>query len=134
MSGPDVLFALRNNFYLGAFQAAINESNVRNLSDADAVEKDVFVYRSYIALGQNQVTLGSEHWLSMLEETDSTVSALEVWGLGRTFICESEQIRNGARRLCDLGEWQKGQLLLNDYRSDSCKILLLRVPFSSVLS
>lgn len=60
MSGPDVLFALRNNFYLGAFQAAINESNVRNLSDADAVEKDVFVYRSYIALGQNQVTLGFE--------------------------------------------------------------------------
>ena len=66
MSGPDVLFALRNNFYLGAFQAAINESNVRNLSDADAVEKDVFVYRSYIALGQNQVTLGSEYWACYL--------------------------------------------------------------------
>lgn len=56
MSGPDVLFPLRNNFYLGAFQAAINESNVRNLSDADAVEKDSFVYRSYIALGQYQVS------------------------------------------------------------------------------
>lgn len=55
MSGPDVLFPLRNNFYLGAFQAAINESNVRNLSDADATEKDSFVYRSYIALGQYQV-------------------------------------------------------------------------------
>ena len=56
MSGPDVLFPLRNNFYLGAFQAAINESTVRNLSDADAVEKDSFVYRSYIALGQYQVS------------------------------------------------------------------------------
>lgn len=56
MSGPDVLFPLRNNFYLGAFQAAINESSVlRHLSEADAVEKDSFVYRSYIALGQHQV-------------------------------------------------------------------------------
>lgn len=56
MSGPDVLFPLRNNFYLGAFQAAINESNVRGLGDSDAVEKDSFVYRSYIALGQHQVS------------------------------------------------------------------------------
>lgn len=70
----------------------------------------------------------------MLEETDSTLFALEVRGLGRAILCESEQIRNGAQRLCDLGEWQKGYLLLNDYRSDSCKILFLRVPFSSVLS
>ncbi len=55
MSGPDVLFPLRNNFYLGAFQAAINESNVRNLSEAEAIERDCLVYRSYIALGQCQV-------------------------------------------------------------------------------
>ncbi len=58
MSGPDVLFPLRNNFYLGAFQAAINESsNVRNLSEAEAIERDCLVYRSYVALGQCQVQI-----------------------------------------------------------------------------
>ena len=70
----------------------------------------------------------------MLEETDSTLFALEVWGLGSTIICESEQIRNDAKRLCDLGEWQRDGPLLNVYRSDRCKILLLKVPFISVLS
>jgi coatomer protein complex subunit epsilon len=57
MSAPDVLFPLRNNFYLGSFQAAINESNVRGLGDSDAVEKDSFVYRSYIALGQHKLVI-----------------------------------------------------------------------------
>ena len=55
MSGPDALFLLRNNFYLGAYQAAINESSVEGLSDADFIERDCLVYRSYIALGSYQV-------------------------------------------------------------------------------
>ncbi|GFZ06103.1 coatomer epsilon subunit [Actinidia rufa] len=32
MAAPDLLFGLRNNFYLGAYQAAINNSNIPNLS------------------------------------------------------------------------------------------------------
>lgn len=55
MSAPDLLFGLRNNFYLGAYQAAINNSDVPNLSPDDAVERDCLVYRSYIALGSYQV-------------------------------------------------------------------------------
>lgn len=55
MSGPDSLFLVRNNFCLGAFQAAINDGNVAGLSDAEALERDVFVYRSYVALGSYQV-------------------------------------------------------------------------------
>jgi hypothetical protein len=55
MSGPDPLFAVKNNFYLGAYQAAINESNVSGLSDAAIVERASFVYRSYVALGSYQV-------------------------------------------------------------------------------
>jgi hypothetical protein len=55
MSGPDALFPVRNNFYLGAFQRAINGSHGTKLSDAETVEKDCTVYRSYIALGQYQV-------------------------------------------------------------------------------
>ncbi|XP_057462666.1 coatomer subunit epsilon-1-like [Actinidia eriantha] len=57
MAAPDLLFGLRNNFYLGAYQAAINNSNIPNLSQEDAVERDSLVYRSYIALGSYQLVI-----------------------------------------------------------------------------
>ncbi|XP_016483274.1 coatomer subunit epsilon-1 [Nicotiana tabacum] len=56
-AGPDPLFGLRNNFYIGAYQAAINNSDVPNLSQDDAVERDTLVYRSYIALGSYQLVI-----------------------------------------------------------------------------
>lgn len=57
MSGPDILFTLRNNFYLGAYQAAIAEAaDLERLSESDAVERDCFVYRSYIELGSFEVS------------------------------------------------------------------------------
>ncbi|KAF5775419.1 putative coatomer, epsilon subunit, tetratricopeptide-like helical domain superfamily [Helianthus annuus] len=52
---PDLLFALRNNFYFGAFQAAINSGDVQNLSEEDAIERNCLIYRSYIALGSYQI-------------------------------------------------------------------------------
>lgn len=52
----DALFAVRNNFYLGAFQTAISEaSQLTGLSEAEKIERDVFVYRSYIELGSHEV-------------------------------------------------------------------------------
>ncbi|KAF5782901.1 putative coatomer, epsilon subunit, tetratricopeptide-like helical domain superfamily [Helianthus annuus] len=54
---PDLLFALRNNFYIGAFQAAINSGDVQNLSEEDAIERDCLIYRSYIALGSYQLVI-----------------------------------------------------------------------------
>ncbi|KAJ4745697.1 Coatomer protein epsilon subunit family protein [Rhynchospora pubera] len=61
MAAPDLLFGLRNNFYLGAYQAAINNSEIPDLtlnpSSDDALERDSLVYRSYIALGSYQVHL-----------------------------------------------------------------------------
>ena len=52
----DVLFSVRNLFYLGSYQGAINEAqDIEGLSDTESVERDVFVYRSYIALGSAQV-------------------------------------------------------------------------------
>ncbi|KAL2653523.1 hypothetical protein R1flu_021651 [Riccia fluitans] len=50
----DPLFALKNNFYVGAYQAAINESNVHGLSESATVERDCIMYRAYIALGKYQ--------------------------------------------------------------------------------
>ncbi|GER40978.1 coatomer epsilon subunit [Striga asiatica] len=55
--GPDPLFGLRNNFYLGAYQAAINNSEIPNLSSDEVVERDSLVYRSYIALGSYQLVI-----------------------------------------------------------------------------
>ncbi|KAL5100467.1 hypothetical protein RYX36_004794 [Vicia faba] len=57
MATPDHLFNLRNNFYLGAYQAAINSSEVNGLSQDDIVERDSLIYRSYIALGQLQFVI-----------------------------------------------------------------------------
>lgn len=56
MSEPDLLFTVRNNFYLGAYQAAIAEAaDLERLSDADAVQRDCYVYRCYIELGSYEV-------------------------------------------------------------------------------
>ncbi|KAF3339028.1 coatomer subunit epsilon-1 [Carex littledalei] len=57
MATPDLLFGLRNNFYLGAYQVAINNSEISTLSPDDAIERDSLVYRSYIALGSYQLVL-----------------------------------------------------------------------------
>ena len=58
MSEPDLLFSVRNNFYLGAFQAAIAEaSDLEGLSDAEKIERDCYIYRAYIELGSYEVSL-----------------------------------------------------------------------------
>ncbi|WIA34245.1 hypothetical protein OEZ86_012596 [Tetradesmus obliquus] len=70
MSDRDILFGVKNNFYIGAYNNAINEaSDLEGLSDAEQTEKDVFVYRSYIAIGS--------HDLVISEVTDSAPMALQ---------------------------------------------------------
>ena len=60
MSEPDLLFSLRNHFYLGAYQAAIAEaSDLEGLSELEKFERDSFVYRSYIELGSYEVCEGT---------------------------------------------------------------------------
>jgi coatomer protein complex subunit epsilon len=54
----DPLFAVRNAFLLGAFNQVINEAaDLDSLSEADSIERDCLVYRSYIALGSHEVCL-----------------------------------------------------------------------------
>jgi hypothetical protein len=56
MADRDILFAVRNNYYLGAYQNAINEaSDLEGLADQEQIELNSFVYRSYIALGSYEV-------------------------------------------------------------------------------
>ncbi|CAI5480898.1 unnamed protein product [Closterium sp. Yama58-4] len=81
MSGPDALFSLRNNFQLGAYQAAINESGVGGLSEAEAIERDTIVYRSYIALGSYQLVKD--------EITESSATALQAVKLLATYLADN---------------------------------------------
>lgn len=53
----DLLFNVRNSFYLGAYNTVINEAaDLDNLNEVDSIERDCFVYRSYIALGSYDVS------------------------------------------------------------------------------
>ncbi|PSR98732.1 Coatomer subunit epsilon-1 like [Actinidia chinensis var. chinensis] len=94
MAAPDLLFGLRNNFYLGAYQAAINNSDVPNLSQEDAMERDSLVYRSYIALGSYQLVINEIDssaatplqavkllalYLSSPDNKETTISSLHEW-------------------------------------------------------
>ncbi|XWS11493.1 hypothetical protein CRYUN_Cryun37aG0003100 [Craigia yunnanensis] len=93
-AAPDHLFNLRNNFYLGSYQAAINNSELPNLSPDDAIERDCLVYRSYIALGSYQLVINEIDdsaasslqavkllalYLSNPHDKESTISSLKEW-------------------------------------------------------
>ena len=57
-SDPDELYTLRNLFWLGNFQQAINEAGSLNRCPSHLKdEKEEFVYRSYLALGQHDIVL-----------------------------------------------------------------------------
>ncbi|GAB4817776.1 hypothetical protein N2152v2_004822 [Parachlorella kessleri] len=54
----DPLFSVRNNYYIGAYQKAVSEaSQLTGLSEHEKIERDVFVYRSYIELGSYELVL-----------------------------------------------------------------------------
>lgn len=70
MAEPDLLFTVRNSFYLGAFQSAIAEaSDLEGLSDLEKVERDCYVYRSYIELGSYEVRRSVRAWWSLVSPT-----------------------------------------------------------------
>lgn len=57
MSG-DRLFAVKNNFFLGAYNNVINEAaDMEDLSELEQIERDCYVYRSYIAMGSYEVAI-----------------------------------------------------------------------------
>eukprot|EP00983_Pelagomonas_calceolata_P090375 1157412-Pelagomonas_calceolata.AAC.1 len=57
----DPLFAVRNSFYLGAYNLVVQEaSELEDLPHAAAIERDTYLYRAYIALGSHQVRVSTE--------------------------------------------------------------------------
>lgn len=95
MSGPDALFPIRNFFYLGAYQAAINEStSIDSLSETEAIERDCLVYRSYIALGSYQLVIN--------EINDSAATALQAVKILALYLGEKDKREE---TLSHLKEW-----------------------------
>ncbi|XP_044479404.1 coatomer subunit epsilon-1-like [Mangifera indica] len=94
MAAPDHLFNLRNHFYLGAYQSAINNSDIPNLPQDDAVERDCLVYRSYIALGSYQLVIN--------EIDDSAATPLQAVKLLALYLANPE---NKELTISSLKEW-----------------------------
>jgi coatomer protein complex subunit epsilon len=74
----DSLFPVYNNFFIGNYQVAINEGyELQGLSVTDATERDCYVYRSHIALGNHQLVID--------EITDESPTALRAVKLLATY-------------------------------------------------
>ncbi|PKI75239.1 coatomer subunit epsilon-1 [Punica granatum] len=94
-AGPDHLFNMRNYYYLGAYQAAINCSDsLSGLSPDESLEKDCLVFRSYIALGSYALVINEIDdsaptplqgvkllalYLSSPDNKESVISSLKEW-------------------------------------------------------
>jgi len=100
------LFELKNFFCLGNYQAAINEGGALSaaLEESDRVERDVYIYRSYIAQGK--------HKLVMDEIKDSRApTALQAVKLLATYL-GNEDSRDIS--LATLKEWMSDGVAANN--------------------
>lgn len=60
MDAPDPIFSARNLFYLGGYREAIDDaSTLAGLTEEQEAERDYFVYRSYIELGDTEARRGA---------------------------------------------------------------------------
>eukprot|EP00947_MAST-08B_sp_MAST-8B-sp1_P002768 g2768.t1 len=96
MGEVDELYTLRNNFWVGNYQNAIQEgSSVSPGDDSVRIERDVLVYRSYIASGQHQLVI------SEVREGEAP-TALQAVKLLATFL---SQPANRETAMINLGAW-----------------------------
>mmetsp|Transcript_65408 Transcript_65408/g.206700 ORF Transcript_65408/g.206700 Transcript_65408/m.206700 type:complete len:289 (+) Transcript_65408:146-1012(+) len=91
----NLLFELQNNFYIGAYSTAINEgSDLTDLDEQQAVERDCFVHRSYIANGSYD--------MAMAEISSDAPMALQAVKLLAQFM-SNDSAKDGV--LATLDEW-----------------------------
>lgn len=98
MSEPDELFTVRTLFWLGSYQAAINEATSNKRIPATLVgEKEEYIYRCFLALGQYSVIT------SEIKEKPNTSVGLRAIKLLAAYF-ESPD-RNREIALQQLNEW-----------------------------
>lgn len=74
----DELYAVRNNFYVGNFQVAIDEGeSTPALSQQKQIELDVYVARSRLALGQGKELISSINQAPMAMEAVKALAVFE---------------------------------------------------------
>lgn len=104
MGDTDSLFELRNYFMLGNYQAAINEgNNVTTRNERERTEKDVYVYRSYIAQGNYKIVLD--------EIDDNATAALQAVKLLATYLSSDT---NKDIALVTLKQWMADSVAANN--------------------
>lgn len=102
--GDDGLFELKNYFMLGNYQAAINEGNNAVMhNERERTEKDVYVYRSYIAQGNYKIVLD--------EIDDNAPAALQSVKLLATYLSSDT---NKDIALVTLKQWMADSVAANN--------------------
>ncbi|TMW64659.1 hypothetical protein Poli38472_011539 [Pythium oligandrum] len=77
MAEPDDLFTLKNQLWVGNYQNAISEANMLNhVRDALRHERDVYVYRAHLGLGNYGLVLES---IPDAATTPIALSAIKLW-------------------------------------------------------
>jgi len=102
------LFDLKNNFFLGNYQGAINEGQAiqtSRLKDNERVERDTYVYRSYIAQGKYQIVLDE------IKDSPSTPTPLQAVKLLAVYLAKEDR-RDIA--LTTLKEWMADGVTANN--------------------
>jgi coatomer subunit epsilon len=100
MGDQDPLFALRNKFHFGAYQIVANEaSNLDRLSPAEQIERDVLIYRSYVALGSYDV-IHLAYSAMMLAVTDDRTLQLVIAEVSESSPMALQAVKLLAEYLC----------------------------------
>jgi len=77
MGEPDELYTLRNHFWLGNYQRAVAEgSGLTRLPEQLKIERDEFIYRSYVASGQGGIVMAE---ISDAPTTPVSLRAIKVF-------------------------------------------------------
>mmetsp|Transcript_21855 Transcript_21855/g.70606 ORF Transcript_21855/g.70606 Transcript_21855/m.70606 type:complete len:285 (-) Transcript_21855:72-926(-) len=89
------MFSVVNNFYIGAYQAAVNEaSSLSHLDGTEATERDCFLYRSYIALGSPELALAE-----IGDDASTALQAVKLWARYKSDPSSKEAVLNQLQEL-----------------------------------
>jgi len=107
----DELYTIKNNFWLGNFEAAITEARSLKLrTEAAKAERDCYIYRSFIGLRKYKCVRGCVGALTLLTEAARScrVPAGRA-GMARTRLSASPPLHTRARYLTPQGRHRRDQ-------------------------